>query len=348
MHKSIKGRLRWCGIIGLVVILVAIAVGCAGPQGERGPAGPAGSAGAVGPAGPVATATCSDCHNDTTLITARQVQYEASLHGSGFTFERNSASCAICHTSEGFTERIATGSVEIAGAIENPSPVNCSTCHQIHNTYTTADWALTVDSAVTLELTGDTIDLGKGNLCASCHQPRWSYAIPEVGGGDVEITSTRFGPHHGPQSSMLAGVGGYGEYNGPNVHLDTIPDGCTTCHMADAYGKQAGGHTMSMAYEYHGSEMQNLAGCESCHSDIESFDRNGLQTEVQALIDELKDLLVAEGLLTESGSGVTGTFSSEQAGALWNYKTVTEDRSLGIHNPQFAKFLLQTAIDALK
>ena len=346
-----KKGLIWLGFgLVLVMLLATLMTSCQGSTGETGPAGsagPAGPAGAVGNPGPPGTAECSACHSDTTLITARQVQYANSLHGSGFTFERNEADCAICHTSEGFTERIATGSVEIAGDIENPSPVNCRTCHNIHTTYTQADFALTVDSPVTLELTGDTIDLGKGNLCTSCHQPRWSYEIPQVGGGDVEITSTRFGPHHGPQSTMLTGIAGYGEFKGSNVHA-SIPDGCTTCHMADAFGKQAGGHTMSMEYEYHGHEVANVAGCKSCHSGIEDFDRNGLQTEVQAMLDELKALLVAEGLIDESDSGITGTFSSEQAGALWNYKTVLEDRSDGVHNPQFAKALLQTGIDALK
>lgn len=354
MHKNRKKILRWCGV-GLVLVMimaVLIILGCQAPDGSAGPAGPPGAAGPAGPAGPpgaapVATAKCSDCHNDTTLVKARQVQYANSLHGAGYTFERNGADCAICHTAEGYTERMATGSVKIAGAIENPSPVNCRTCHKIHDASTKDDWALTTVAPVKLQLTGDTIDLGKGNLCTTCHQPRWSYEIPKEGGGDVEITSTRFGPHHGPQSTMLTGIGGYGEFKGANVHA-TVPDGCTTCHMADAYGKQAGGHTMSMAYEYHGHEVENVAGCKSCHSDIEDFDRNGLRTEVQALIDELKDLLVAEGLITESGSGIKGTFSSEQAGALWNYKTVTEDRSLGIHNPQFTKWLLQTAIDTLK
>ncbi len=341
MSKSMKKNLGLCGVIGLVVMLAVLVAGCTGP------AGPTGPAGSAGPAGPTASVECADCHNETTLVKARQVQYEASLHGSGFTFERNEADCAICHTSEGFTERIATGSVEISGDIENPSPVNCRTCHNIHDTFTEADWALRTDAPVTLELTGDTIDLGKGNLCTSCHQPRWAYEIPQVGGGDVEITSTRFGPHHGPQSTILVGVGGYGEFAGTSVHA-SVPDGCTTCHMANAYGKQAGGHTMKMVYEYHGNDVENVAGCESCHSGIESFDRNGLQTEVQTLIDELKGLLVAEGLITESGSGVTGTFTSAQAGALWNYKTVTEDRSVGVHNPQFAKELLQIAIDALK
>jgi len=344
----LKRNLKWCGVVILVVMLslAALLTACQGSTGSAGPVGPAGPPGPPGPTSAVGTTTCSECHNETTLVKARQVQYGTSLHGSGVTFERNSADCAICHTSEGFTERIATGSVEIAGDIENPSPVNCRTCHQIHDTYTAADWALAISAPVTLELTGDTVDLGKGNLCTSCHQPRWGTEIPQAGGGDVEITSTRYGPHHGPQSTMLLGLAGYGEFEGSSVH--SITDGCVTCHMADAFGKQAGGHSMSMVYEYHGSERENLAGCESCHSDIEDFDRNGLQTEVQALVDELKDLLVAEGLITESGSGITGTFSSEQAGALWNYKTITEDRSLGVHNPQFAKFLLQTAIDTLK
>ena len=82
----------------------------------------AGEPGATGTSG---TEVCSTCHDDTTLVLARQVQWANSLHGSGFTFERNSADCANCHASEGFAERLATGSAEIAEDIENPSPVNC-------------------------------------------------------------------------------------------------------------------------------------------------------------------------------------------------------------------------------
>ncbi len=293
--------------------------------------------------------SCMDCHNDTTLVLAREVQWGASLHGSGMTFERNGTSCANCHTSEGFTERITAGTFEIAEDIQDPSPINCRTCHNIHDTYTSSDWILAASDAVTIELTGDVYDLGNSNLCVNCHQPRTSYEIPVAGAGDVEITSTRFGPHHGPQSSMLAGVGGYGEYSGSNVHYDSVDNGCITCHMSDAYGKQAGGHTMNVTYEYHGATEESLTGCTECHEDIESFDRGGVQTEIEELLVEAHELLVEQGLIDgESGSGITGTFTSEQAGALWNYKTVEEDRSVGVHNPKFAKFLLETAIEALQ
>jgi formate-dependent nitrite reductase cytochrome c552 subunit len=246
---------------------------------------------------------------------------------------------------------MTTGTFEIAEDIQNPSPINCRTCHNIHDTYTSSDWGLTSSDAVTIELTGDVYDLGNSNLCATCHQPRTSYDIPVAGGGDVEITSTRFGPHHGPQSTMIAGLGGYGEeYTGSNVHYEAVDSGCITCHMTDeAYGKQAGGHTMNITYEYHGATEEYLTGCIECHEDIESFDRDGLQTEIEEMLEEVRVLLVAQGLIDgESGSGITGTFTSEQVGALWNFKTVEEDRSMGVHNPKFTKSLLETALDALQ
>lgn len=298
--------------------------------------------------------SCSDCHNDTTVIFSKEVQYENSVHGTGLNFERNAAGCAVCHTSEGFTARIASGTgievAEDAPAIQNASPVNCRTCHDIHSTYTEADWALKSTEPVTIALTGDVYDKGNSNLCVNCHQPRIDYTIPVAGGGDVEIKSVRYGPHYGVQSTMLLGVGGYGEYKGSNVHYDATENGCISCHMTDsAYGKQAGGHTWRMAYEFHEEEVPFLAGCLKCHEDIESFDRNAVQTETAAMVEELHSLLVKQGLLDgETGTGIVGTFTSEQLGALWNYKTVVGDKSQGIHNPGYTKFLLETGIAALK
>jgi hypothetical protein len=106
---------------------------------------------------------------------------------------------------------------------------------------------------------------------------------------------------------------------------------------------------MNITYEYHGATEEYLVGCIECHEDIESFDRDGLQTEIEEMLEEVRVLLVAQGLIDgESGSGITGTFTSEQVGALWNFKTVEEDRSMGVHNPKFTKSLLETALDALK
>ncbi len=329
-----KGNLKWWGVIGLVVALVIVAVGCATTTEEE---------------AAVTAEDCTVCHNDTTLVKARQVQWAGSAKATGGNFERNGTDCAFCHTNEGFLAgSISADTKEVAMAPENPSPIQCRTCHKIHTTYTSADWALRTTSSVTLLSTGDTYDKGKSNLCVSCHQPREATTPPQVGDGAVEIASTRYGPHHGPQSSMLLGTGGYGDYKGSKVHYDYTTDGCVECHMATPYGAQAGGHTFGVGYEYHEALRPNLAACDSCHSDIEDFDRNGAQTEVQALFDEAEALLVAKGLMKEGGSVVAQTVSSAEAGAIYNWKMVQEDRSIGIHNPAYAKFLLQTAIDILK
>ncbi len=318
-----RRRLTWAGVIGLVVIVGIIVTGCAGPEGAQGPAGPAGD---------IAEVTCSDCHDDTTLVLSKQVQVKESTHVAGGTYVRGtSASCAGCHASEGFTAMIAAGLTPntVEEGVTNPSPANCRTCHQIHETYTAADWALSTTAPVTLAVSGETLDMGDGNLCASCHQPR--RPAPEVGGGDVEITSTHWGPHYGTQSTMLLGIGGYGASDSPGAHYNYVSDGCPVCHMAED------SHTFEA----------DLAGCQSCHAELDTLDYNEVQTEVQALIDELEELLEAEGLLHD-GHPVVGTATEAQAGALWNYRFVTPDGSLGVHNSAYTKALLRAAIIALK
>ncbi len=329
--------------LALVVCLLLVgvsALACAGPPGPQGEPGVAGT-----------MYGCADCHDADEELKAKQVQYAASTHATGGNFERSSESCAICHTSEGFRQRLEAGTSEdLAAAIENPTPQNCRTCHKIHETYTTDDWALRVTAAITLELTGTAYNQGDGNLCATCHQPRWSYDQPVVGGDDVTITSPDWGPHYGPQSAILTGVAGYGNFTRSSVHYTAITDGCPVCHMADAYGDQAGGHTWNMEYEYNGHDVANDAGCESCHdmSNVDGFDRNGVQTDIEAKIAALKAALLANNLVTADDHTVPGTYTAAEAGALWNYLLVLEDRSDGIHNPQYVEFLLDTALAALQ
>ncbi len=148
-------------LLGLILAVMLILAACdnapTAVPGDEGPAEAAASdespeAVVVSDDDGVSDASCSDCHNDTTLIVSKEVQWEASLHGSGMTFERNGADCAICHTSEGFTERVAGDTFEISADIQNSSPINCRTCHNIHDTYTSTDWALTTTEPVTFEL----------------------------------------------------------------------------------------------------------------------------------------------------------------------------------------------------
>ena len=179
---------------------------------------------------------------------------------------------------------------------------------------------------------GATYEAGAGNLCASCHQPLSAFTAVD---GVVNISSTHWGPHHGPQSAMLLGVGGAGVEGSPSMHYNLVEDGCVNCHMGEN--------------QEHTFEPQ-MASCLACHADAESFDLNGVQTEVEALVEELRALLVANDLWDdEEDENIVGEFPEAQAAAVWNYiYIVNEDGSMGAHNSDYTIALLEASIAALQ
>jgi hypothetical protein len=282
--------------------------------------------------------TCSECHDDTTVLFQAQQQWEISTHGSGTAaaYAGTRAGCAACHSSEGFSAMIAGGfgPEELEEAPLVPSKVNCRTCHEIHTSYTGDDFALTTSDPVLLYASGETYDGGMGNLCANCHQPRRE--IAEAVDGMIEVDSTHWGPHHGPQSTMLLGVGGAGVEGSASVHSSMVEDTCVSCHVNENNG-------------YDHSMAPDVASCTDCHEGLEDFDYNGVQTEVEELIDELGELLIDKGLLDEEGHPVVGTYPEAEAWALWNYIFIAfEDGSNGVHNSNYTIAMLEAAIEALQ
>jgi hypothetical protein len=310
------------GLLGVAAIALA---GCIeGPEGPAGPPGPPLSA---------AENSCTDCHDDTTRIFVVHQQWEESLHGSGDAYERGTSTrCTGCHASEGFSERIETGvsATELENAPLVASKVNCRTCHEIHTTYTEADFELATTDVVTIFTAGETYDGGDGNLCANCHQPLSAIGDADAD-GNIEVTSTHWGPHHGTQSTMLLGLGGGGVTGTAAAHASMVEDTCVTCHMGE-------GNDHSME--------PDIAACTNCHSDAEDFDINGTQTEIEALLEEVEKRLEALGIYHDE-EPVKGTYPVAQAQAMWNYLFILEDGSHGVHNSKFAKAMLDAALDAL-
>ncbi len=326
-------------LAGALIITTIFLAACAGPVGPAGPAGATGPAGPQGPAGAAPAAadlTCTKCHNDTSLITGKLTEWETSKHGTGTAYLRGtSKDCAGCHSGAGFSAKVAAGLTfdKVTAGDPNPTRQDCRACHQIHTTYTETDFALETTAPVTLVASGKTFDMGKGNLCANCHQPRT--AFPAAVDGMVDVASTHWGPHHGPESAILMGTGGALVEGTPAAHYTAVKDGCVTCHMgADA------NHTFLPA----------VANCVACHADAKNFDVNGVQTAVKAKADAVKKLLVAKNMLTAAdGLAVVGKYPEAQAAALWNYITVVnEDASFGVHNAAYINALLDQALAALK
>ncbi|HKJ41734.1 MAG TPA: hypothetical protein VKA27_06535, partial [Sunxiuqinia sp.] len=284
-------------------------------------------------------------------------EYAVSVHGTSavqhdgsFTYQYAGAGasrreCAVCHTKEGFIEKATYGVMEVqdTNGVAVPHHIDCDACHSgLHVSFDVEndgeDFALRTTSPVNVIIDeGNTIDLGgPSNLCVNCHQARTAYPDPD-GDGNFNISSTHWGPHHGPQGNLIVGMIGYkfaGSVNYPETGNTATPHakaGCTTCHMNDA------DHTFE----------PSLDACAQCHGDVTDFDINGVQTTVVDLLAQLESKLEEKGVMAD-GSVVPGTYTVDLARAYYNYILIEEDRSEGAHNPDYIKALLQNTIEAIQ
>ncbi|MFA9389057.1 MAG: hypothetical protein ACERKD_04590 [Prolixibacteraceae bacterium] len=303
-----------------------------------------------GPAGEDGNDSCVECHNSTNM-SLKSTQYETSGHGIGayvgYAGGRNT--CAKCHSNEGFLETQHTGRDTTATTIAIPTRIGCETCHSgNHESFDAEndglDYKLTTKKAVPLLIfNGEkSVDFGtSSNLCANCHQPRTGAPVADAD-GNFKITSTHYGPHHGPQATYLEGVGaaeiaGSVAYPAPHTGAHAMTAGCVACHMGPAEG-EGGGHTFT----------PTVASCTACHTDATKLDINGVQTEVEALLEELATALKAKGVLDADGVVVPAVYSADLAKAFYNYIGIEEDRSLGVHNPAYIKAVLKNTIAKVK
>ncbi len=229
-------------------------------------------------------------------------------------------------------------------SFNNSAKIRCTTCHNNHSSFDFAndgnDMALRQGfrPATLLIDPSVTIDMGLSNTCVNCHQPRNSYAVPGPT-DDYTITSSRFGPHHGPQSTVVFGLFGaevagslpYPEA-GSSAHAAVS---CTGCHMGETTDGGDGAHSF----------IPTDNACAQCHAiSIENLEVNGFEEDYAALYNALLDL----GAITSSGSTVSNrTWPAPVAQAIWNYRTILEDKSEGAHNPEYVKALLKNSLEAL-
>jgi len=310
-----------------------------------------------------ASTSCFDCHSDTEFaLVQAQIEFRHSVHNSGDNTNRNRLyssgyrSCERCHTHEGFVAFV-TG---VPNDGEHFSAFVCFTCHTPHSN---GNLQVRVTTPITLE-NGVVFDRGHGDLCADCHHSRVD--VDEFVVDDVEL-SGHWGPHHGPQSDMLIGTGGY-EYAGYDYedswHSTGVTNGCPSCHMSASDHETIGGHSWNMVNEDRGFE--NIYGCnvDGCHGTdplttldrvVEDFNGDGVtegvQDELDKLLDTLQVTLQAANLLTldaEPEPVERTVTTADSAGALFNYIFVEEDRSEGVHNTDYAVGLIQSAINFLR
>ena len=339
-----KNLLLFTGMF-FVVLLMMSCEGPIGPAGTNGVDGVDGINGTDGTAGVDGVTECIKCH---TLAHKNEIKsmYNSSGHATGafVGYAGGRKSCAKCHSHEGFVETQFTGHDTTAFDVQIPTPIGCTTCHESHNTFDFEndgpDYALRTSAPIELIGWDQTIDMGNSsNLCGTCHQPR--RAAPEADAdGNFNITSSHYGPHHGPQVTVLFGFGGY-EFDG----ILTYPDKgssqhfknstCVGCHMGEADNAK-GGHSFwssdasCSTTECHGSNVPDMT------------------SEIHGLLDNLAVILEGKGVLDADHHLVPGVYPVDVAGGYYNWIMLEEDRSLGVHNPKYFRALLTNSIAKLQ
>jgi len=304
------------------------------------------------------SSNCAKCHDSGTHHVIPE-QWNFSIHGSEnhLYFGASRASCTPCHNGKGFIDKIKGNEQDAPVAVS----ITCATCHDPHDG--SHESQLRTVSAQLKD--GTEVDLGKGGLCSNCHQSR--QAGVEYTDNYLDNLSSRFGPHHGPQTDLLLGANTptFGKSIANSPHASAIENGCVGCHMFPGDVDEnnevilAGSHSFNMK-DPDGND--NVAACADCHGNLESFESKkfylngnadldgngvaeGMQLEVHGLLEKLAELLPPYG--STDINTIDSTWSQKEAQALYNYKSVEEDRSFGVHNPQFIVGILVASIEEL-
>jgi hypothetical protein len=326
----------------------------------------------------VSSGNCNQCHDDPTRH-IDGTQWYASRHAQ--TTGPGGPNCVGCHSVNGFIARMH-------GMTFTNQPfaaISCQACHEAHGdtTPTNNPHLLRTLGPVTMPDSTVVTNAGFGALCLQCHHNRNGSATNQLVnypiGKPTWYGGSSFGPHDGPQGDMIEGINAitYGQNIPSGAHREAVANLCVGCHMQPAdYGDpaylQAGGHTFNMSYTVVTNGVTNVVdkvdACVQCHGQIASFDMprsdfngdgviEGVQTEVQHLLDKLSTLLpnstyradgnyVADGLVKSSIS-VKTNWQAYFLEAAYNWMFVSNDGSLGVHNAPFAVGLLKASIGDL-
>jgi hypothetical protein len=319
---------------------------------------------------------CAQCH-DSPPHHSIYAQWKNALHSNliwSSSFAQNSSApgfqfnglgnCIRCHDGRGyvnFTKNVGTNTVGMIQA--SLEMVSCQACHDPHGN-ANDHWLrhLPSSSADTLA-NGYHYNKGYANTCLDCHKNRTNNAVTV----QTRVTNSHWGPHHSVQGDILLGQNA-ASFGGPpyiSGSHQNITNMCIQCHMAPtadtgtASWNKVGGHTFNMADEQ--NNYDNVKGCLSCHpgvTDFEDFmapadyDGNNLiedwQTEMTGCLRNLRIALPPSGVDSVSWELIAADSNNVKLRKeYWNYLLLSNDGSLGLHNPFFYVSVYQATMQSI-
>ncbi|MFN2443141.1 MAG: cytochrome c3 family protein, partial [Thermoanaerobaculia bacterium] len=215
---------------------------------------------------------CGTCHGEPARH-GRYQQWQLSAHANYQLAEdeAGNATCAKCHTSQGFIQwemnNFSTASLKIDWKPEEAHPVTCVACHDPHYVGTTSGGPTT---NATVRVSGTTpaltsgftaTNVGRGAICMTCHNGRRGLRNDS----NFSLAAAGTAPHQGPQADILMGQNMYFVQTGVRSNHANIEDACVTCHM------EATPPPAELSYNLGGTNHTFYARpqiCTSCHTSI--------------------------------------------------------------------------------
>jgi hypothetical protein len=232
---------------------------------------------------------------------------------------RERPECARCHTAWGYLGEPARRPPAELGALG----LGCVACHDLHGLggADASQPGLLRQVDVLAVLPGaPPAALGASRVCIPCHSP---------GNGSGAVSASA--------AAIWAGRGGVEPetgtaLDGPAPHANDAR-GCLRCHDSGPPALERGkGHAFA----------PGLASCSPCHAE-EPKRRPELAREARKLVAELLPRAREYGALPLHAEALSPALSTTKARALENALLVLEDPAADVHNPAYARRLLEAA-----
>ncbi|MBS3898498.1 MAG: ammonia-forming cytochrome c nitrite reductase subunit c552 [Dethiobacter sp.] len=318
-------RRKWVIFVGLALISMVAATGC--PPRNEVPPPPNGA-------------------REEIDISALVEQWVESAHSNILLLPAQRDNCVACHDGGAFA-----GKLNEVAAIERDFfvSIDCRACHSGQGTELLA--------AGTIDLpTAEGVGGGSGAQCMACHNSR---RTPDINNPE------RPAPHYSSQADVFTASGGLRaegfDYGSTTAHSE-LTNSCVDCHMVRGEGGFRE-HTFRIA------DVQ--AACGQCHQNITTINlparsdydgdgaQEGFQDEVTGLLSVLMEAIgtatdggsfASEGgriQFTDAAGAPIAEVPNEVYQAAFNHLLVSQDGSLGVHNPIYTVQLLQQAYRVL-
>lgn len=281
--------------------------------------------------------------------------WSESTHAVPVTFAAQENTCVACHDGRGYA--LGATDPKSFNASEPFGPyvvaTDCRACHTGRGAQLLQSGEVTVPTDPP-----GTIKAGLGALCISCHRER-SAAVSSA-------PKPAAAPHPSVQAPVYLAYGGVrqpGVSYGSTTKHTTVKNMCVGCHMS---GNADGVPTHTFLPP---SDPQKICG--ACHQGVTSYNRKASADydgngQVQGIQDETAGLLKTLNAATAKAMGattltqfqgqivfksgsttVTAPIPDKVWQAAYNWALITNDKSLGVHNPRFTVTLLQQSYKTL-